>query len=188
MTEISSLQDHFLIAMPSLSDKYFSRSVTYILEHSHEGAMGLIINQPSTMTFRELIEQTDDGIEVDTTISEKLILCGGPVHPDRGFVLHSHQDGWKSSLPVSDTVMVTTSKDILTAMSQSKGPDSTIVTLGYAAWEAGQLEQELQDNAWLTIPACNDIMFTTPIYKKWEEAVNKLGVDVWQLTQQAGEA
>lgn len=185
---IDSLQNHFLIAMPALGDSYFARSVTYILEHNKEGAMGIVINQPSTMTFRELIDQTNKDAIILDKYSEKVVLCGGPVHPDRGFVLHSSQPGWNSSVNVSSEIMVTTSKDILAVIGNEKGPKKSMVALGYAGWEAGQLEQEIQENVWLTVSASPDILFETPIHKKWEEAVNKLGVDVWQLTQDSGHA
>lgn len=188
MTIVDSLQHHFLIAMPSLTDKYFNRSVTYILEHNAHGAMGIVINQPSTMTFRELLKQIDDAAEVSDAISEQIIMCGGPVQADRGFVLHSPSAKWSSSLPVNDHIVVTTSKDILVALGEDKGPSEVLVALGYAGWEAGQLELEIQENSWLTIPASEDILFHTPIHKRWESAVNKLGIDVWQLTQQAGRA
>jgi len=174
--------------MPSLDDAYFARSVTYILEHNENGAMGIVINQPSTMTFRELISQTDKSASIDDDKVDKIVVCGGPVHQDRGFVLHSNQPGWSSSMQINSEIMVTTSKDILSVIGNSKGPERSIIALGYAGWEAGQLEQELQDNAWLTLQADPEILFDTPIHKKWQASVNKLGVDVWQLTQQAGHA
>jgi putative transcriptional regulator len=185
---INSLKNHFLIAMPALVDEYFARAVTYVLEHNEEGAMGIVINQPSTMTFRELINQTDKTALIDDAHSEKIVVCGGPVHPDRGFVLHSSQPGWNSSLDLTSDIMVTTSKDILSVIGNSQGPDKSVIALGYAGWGAGQLEQEIQDNAWLTIEADQEILFDTPVHKKWQASVNKLGIDVWQLTQQAGSA
>jgi len=188
MTVVNSLQHHFLIAMPSLTDKYFKRSVTYVLEHTEQGAMGIVVNQPSTMTFRELLNQIDDTATVSDKMSERIIMCGGPVQADRGFVLHTPCETWSSSLPVTDNIVVTTSKDILVALGKDEGPSQAIIALGYAGWEAHQLEQEIQENAWLTIPACDDILFNTPIHKRWEAAVNKLGIDIWQLTQQAGQA
>ena len=120
--------------------------------------------------------------------AEQIILAGGPVSQERGFVLHSSQSGWDSSLALSPDVMITTSKDILSAIGTNTGPDSSIIALGYAGWTAGQLEQEMQDNSWLTIEADDDILFNTPIHKKWQAAVNKLGVDVWQLAPGAGHA
>ena len=188
MTDVKSLQNHFLIAMPSLEDTYFSRTLTYVCEHNEDGAMGLVINQPSTMTLKQLLEQTDKSITVPEDKAEQIILAGGPVNQDRGFVLHSKQQGWASSLALAPNIMVTTSKDILTAIGQQQGPEDAIIALGYAGWTAGQLEQEMQDNAWLTIEADEDILFHTPIHKKWQAAVNKLGVDVWQLAPGMGHA
>lgn len=185
---IESLKNHFLIAMPILSEQYFARSVTFIIEHTEEGAMGIVINQPSTMTFRELIKMADKSALVTEDISEKIVVCGGPVHTDRGFIVHTAQGGYSSSINVSSGIMLTTSKDILSKLGKQDGPEKSVVALGYAGWDAGQLEQEIQDNAWLTIEADNEILFETPISKKWEAALNKLGIDVWQLTQQAGQA
>jgi len=150
--------------------------------------MGLVINQPSTMNLKELLEQTDKGLTVAEDKAEQIILAGGPVSQERGFVLHSSQSGWDSSLTLSPDVMITTSKDILSAIGTNTGPDSSIIALGYAGWTAGQLEQEMQDNSWLTIEADDEILFNTPIHKKWQAAVNKLGVDVWQLAPGAGHA
>jgi putative transcriptional regulator len=188
MTNLKSLQNHFLIAMPSLDDPYFSRSLTYICEHNEDGAMGLVVNQPSTMNLKQLLEQTDKALEVANDKAGDIILAGGPVSQERGFVLHTSQDGWSSSLTLAPGIMVTTSKDILTAIGNDEGPEHAIITLGYAGWTAGQLEQEMQDNAWLTVEADEEILFNTPIHKKWQTAVNKLGVDVWQLAPGAGHA
>lgn len=188
MTDLKSLQNHFLIAMPSLEDPYFSRSLTYICEHNDEGAMGIVINQPSTMNLKELLEQTDKDLTVSDEKAEQIVLAGGPVSQERGFVLHSTQQGWGSSLALAPGIMVTTSRDILTAIGNNTGPDEALIALGYAGWTAGQLEQEMQDNAWLTIEADEDILFNTPIHKKWQAAVNKLGIDVWQLAPGAGHA
>jgi len=188
MTELKSLQNHFLVAMPSLDDPYFSRSLTYICEHNEDGAMGLVINQPSNMTFKQLLEQTDKELVVAEDKAEQIILAGGPVSQERGFVLHASQQGWDSSLSLSPELMVTTSKDILSAIGDNKGPSASLIALGYAGWTAGQLETEMQENAWLTIEADEEILFNTPIHKKWQAAVNKLGVDVWQLAPGVGHA
>lgn len=188
INEIASLKNHFLIAMPSLTDKYFARSVTFIVEHSDQGAMGIVINQPSTLTFRELIKMSDTKVEVEENMGDTIVVCGGPVNADRGFVLHSSQGGYSSSVQVTSQISLTTSKDVLTELSKNTGPTKSVVALGYAGWEAGQLEQEIQQNAWLTIEADTQILFDTPIRQKWQAAVNKLGVDVWQLTQQSGQA
>lgn len=185
---IQSLQNHFLIAMPVLSDAYFARSVAFIVEHTKDGAMGIVINQPSTMTLKEMIEMADKTLTLPKDIDEKKIVCGGPVHTDRGFVLHSSKPGYVSSIEVSSEIMVTTSKDILSELGNQKGPEKSVVALGYAGWDAGQLEQEIQENAWLTIEADDEVLFDTPVHLIWQAAVNKLGIDVWQLTQHSGNA
>jgi putative transcriptional regulator len=188
MTELSTFENQFLIAMPSLDDPYFSRSLTYICEHNEEGAMGLVVNQPTTLSLKGLLNQIDDSVNVDEQHAEQIILAGGPVAQDRGFILHTNQAGWASSLQLTSDIMVTTSKDILPAMASSKGPAKSIVTLGYAGWTAGQLEQEIQQNSWLTVEADLDILFNTPIHRRWQAAVNKLGVDIWQLAPNVGHA
>lgn len=188
MTFLNSLENHFLIAMPSLDDPYFNRSLTYICEHNDQGAMGLVINQPTRMTLKELLEQADKDAIVVENKAEQIVLAGGPVSQERGFILHSPQSGWSSSMTLTDEIMVTTSKDILGAIGNETGPDNAIVTLGYAGWTAGQLEQEIQDNSWLTVEADTDILFNTPVHQRWQAAVNKLGIDVWQLGPDSGHA
>ena len=162
MTELKSLQNHLLIAMPSLDDPYFERSLTYICEHNDEGAMGIVLNQPSSMNLKQLLEQTDKELEISADKAEQIVLAGGPVSQERGFVLHSDQGQWGSSLTLADNVVVTTSKDILTAIGNNSGPDKSLVALGYAGWSAGQLEKELQENAWLTIEAVSYTHLTLP--------------------------
>ncbi|RDV29045.1 YqgE/AlgH family protein [Alteromonas aestuariivivens] len=188
MTELTSLQNHFLIAMPSMEDPYFSRSLTYICEHNDQGAMGLVINQPSNMTLQQLLEQTDKDAKVAEDRAEQIILAGGPVSQERGFVLHNSQGSWASSLALTSEITVTTSKDILTAIGNKTGPENAIIALGYAGWTAGQLEKEMQENSWLTVEADETIMFHTPIHQRWQAAVNKLGIDVWQLGPEIGHA
>ncbi|WP_018693623.1 YqgE/AlgH family protein [Algicola sagamiensis] len=185
---MQNLQDHFLIAMPALRDSYFERSVTYICEHSEEGAMGLVINQPISLTIRELLTQ----IEIDSTDEfsqeENSVFAGGPVQNDRGFVLHSPGGTWNSSMQLTKDVSITTSKDILEAIGNNLAPEKFLVTLGYAGWSEGQLEQELIDNTWLTIPADEEILFDVPIHLRWQKAAEKIGIDVWQLSSQIGHA
>jgi putative transcriptional regulator len=183
-----SLKNHLLIAMPSLADSFFERAVIYICEHNKEGAMGIVINLPSTMTFRELIYQTDGDAIVEDNKSEKIVLCGGPVHQDRGFILHGSKAGWCSSVAVTPEIMITTSKDILSVIGNDLGPKKSLIALGHAGWETGQLEEELQENTWLIVEADHELLFDTPIHSKWQAAVNRLGVDVWQLTQEIGHA
>jgi len=186
---MESLENHFLIAMPSLKDPFFKRSVTYLCEHNDDGAMGLIINIPVDLTLADLLKQLD--IDIDSGSRRNLdsqILQGGPVAPERGFVLHTPQFGYASSMELNDQLMVTTSKDILEVLGTASEPDKYLVTLGYAGWSPGQLEQELSDNSWLTIPASNDIIFDTPLHQRWELAAKRLGIDIWQLTGDAGHA
>lgn len=185
---MQSFENHFLIAMPSLQDGFFARTLTYICEHSAEGAMGLVINQPVGMNLKELINQADEDARVTEDKAEQIVLAGGPVSQDRGFILHTTQIGWTSSMALTSDIMVTTSKDILSALGNEKGPRKSLVTLGYAGWTAGQLEEEIQKNSWLTIEADLDLLFDVPIHKKWETAVQKLGIDIWQLGPEAGHA
>ena len=184
---MESLENHLLIAMPSMGDTFFDRTVTYICEHNEEGAMGLIINLPVNVTLNELLSQIDEN-STDKPELEQLVLTGGPVSQDRGFVLHSPQDGWRSSLALSKDVMITTSKDILMALGTQQAPDNFIVALGYAGWGPGQLEQELKDNSWLTTPADSEIVFNTPIEKRWQKAAEQLGVDIAHLSSDVGHA
>jgi len=184
---MDSLQNNFLVAMPNLKDPFFERSVTYICEHNEEGAMGLVINQPLDITLAGLLKQVD--IEVSNSNLENIqVFAGGPVGTDRGFVLHSPQDGWRSSLQLSDEVMVTTSKDILESFGSERAPANYLLALGFAGWEAGQLEAELGENSWLTIPADAGVLFNTPTSERWEKATAKLGIDIWQLSGEAGRA
>ncbi|MDP5029313.1 MAG: YqgE/AlgH family protein [Paraglaciecola sp.] len=185
---MQSLQNHLLIAMPTMGDPYFSRTVTYICEHNDKGTMGLVLNQPIGMTLKELIAQTDEDAIVLEEKANVIVLSGGPVSQERGFILHTTQAGWSSSLALTDELMVTTSKDILGSLGNHSGPDKSIVTLGYAGWSAGQLEEELQTNSWLTIEADLALLFDVPIHKKWEAAVQKLGIDIWQLGPDVGHA
>jgi putative transcriptional regulator len=185
---MQSLQNHLLIATPSMDDPFFSRTVTYICEHNENGTMGLVINQPIGMTLKQLIAQTDEDALVLEEKANDIVLSGGPVSQERGFILHTTQSGWESSLSLTDDIMVTTSKDILGSLGNSNGPKKALVALGYAGWSAGQLEEELQTNSWLTIEADLDLLFEVPIHKKWEAAVHKLGIDIWQLGPDVGHA
>lgn len=186
--QMQSLQNHLLIAMPSLNDPYFSRSVTYICEHNEHGAMGIVINQPVGMNLKQLMSQTDSEVQVLEQKADDIILAGGPVSQDRGFILHTSQSGWNSSLQLTSEIMVTTSKDILPALSDGTGPQKALIALGYAGWTAGQLEEEIQSNSWLTVEADVELLFDVPIHKKWQTAVQKLGIDIWQLAPDVGHA
>ena len=184
----NSLQNHFLIATPSLDGSYFGKTVTYICEHNSEGAMGIVINQKTELTLSQLLDLTEEQLEITAPDADLLVLEGGPVSRDRGFILHTNQAGWRSSLALSSDVMVTTSKDILSVLGDEQGPDKSLIALGYAGWSAGQLEEELEDNAWLTIEADLDLLFNVPIEDKWQKAIEKIGIDIWQLSPNVGHA
>ncbi len=190
MDAINTLQNQFLIAMPSLEDPFFKRSVVYLCEHNDEGAMGLVINVPVDLSVESLLQQIElqDQAEMIREDLDRPVYQGGPVSQERGFVLHSPVKGFSSSLKVSEELMVTTSKDVLDTLGTDSQPSEYIVTLGYASWEAGQLEQEIAENSWLTLPASTDIIFSTPIHKRWEAAAKSLGIDIWQLSNQVGHA
>jgi putative transcriptional regulator len=185
---MQSLENQFLIAMPSLEDSYFARSITYLCEHNDQGTMGIVINQPVGMSLGELLTQTIEDATVLPNYADQIVLAGGPVNRDRGFILHTAQSGYSSSLSITSDIMVTTSKDILPALGDGSGPENSLVALGYAGWTAGQLEEELQDNAWLTVEADLNLLFDVPIHKKWEKALQKLGVNIWQLGSDVGHA
>ena len=150
--------------------------------------MGIVINLKTDITLSQLLTMTDEPSEGDTKLADHIVMEGGPVSRDRGFVLHTSQAGWSSSLALSSEIMVTTSKDILSVIGNEKGPEKAIVALGYAGWSAGQLEDELQDNAWLTIEADTELLFNVPAADKWQKAVEKLGINIWQLSPQVGHA
>lgn len=185
---MDSLQHHFLIAMPSLKDTFFERSVIYICEHDAKGAMGLMINRPLGLEIDELLEQMD--LKTDRTNRTNPIhaqvLIGGPVNTDRGFVLHSSQKGWANSLVINDQLMLTSSRDVLNAIGTHEAPTNFIVALGYAGWGKNQLEQEIADNTWLTIPATSELLFSVEHDQRWQQASRTLGFDLWQISSQTG--
>ena len=183
-----SLANQFLIAMPTMDDSFFGRTVTYICEHDDQGAMGLVVNKTTDMTVSRLLKEIKINQDEIPQLEDHQVLSGGPVQTDRGFVLHSGNREWSSSLQLDKNIMVTTSKDILEKLSTDEGPNDFILTLGYAGWSPGQLEQELANNSWLTIDADPDLIFNTPIEQRWEKAVQKLGIDISQLSSFTGHA
>jgi putative transcriptional regulator len=188
MVEDTSLRNQFLVAMPGMVDGNFDHTVTLLCEHTPEGAMGLVINRPTTLELRDMLQHM--GLETDSLSAEPSpVFWGGPVQPERGFVLHNPSDGeWDSTLKLSDALSITTSKDILVAIGQGKGPVQYLVTLGYAGWSAGQLEDEILHNSWLNTPADSAILFQTPTASRWEAAARLLGVDVRLLGTDPGHA
>ncbi|QQS17018.1 MAG: YqgE/AlgH family protein [Neisseriales bacterium] len=182
-----SLSNHFLLATPSTTDPIFRHALIYLCEHKKQGAMGIIINKPSDLGIMQLFEQI--GLPVQhTSLKTGSVLFGGPVQFDHGFVLHTHPNKWQSSLTIGKDLVFTTSKDVLLAAAEGKGPDQLLVTLGYAGWAAGQLEKELADNAWLTMPAAMDILFDVAASQRYEVAMSRLGFDIMRLSHDIGYA
>ncbi len=183
----TNLTNQFLIAMPSLKDPNFEKTVTYICAHNDEGAMGIVINKPLGIELGEIFSQMEIKCDISKA-REKIVFQGGPVQIDRGFILHYSDSDWDSSIIVSDNIRVTTSKDILESIANGEGPDEAIIALGYAGWASGQLEQELMDNAWLNAPADIDILFNTPYKQCWHAAAEHMGVDIEKLSSDIGHA
>ncbi len=180
------LTNHFLIAMPNLRDPNFHRSVTYICQHDAQGAIGLILNRATDMGLQELLQQLD--IQLQPQIHDTAIMFGGPVDPYSGFILHRPRGNWDNTLAVTDEIGLTTSRDVLAAIAHGTGPTNSIVALGYAGWAGGQLEDEVLNNAWLTLPANGDTLFNTPPERLWQVAASSLGIDITQLSGDAGHA
>lgn len=181
------LQQQLLIAMPSMEDPNFSRSVTLLCQHNEEGAIGITINRQSDFTLGELLFQLSIPCK-NEDISSIMVLEGGPVSPDHGFVLHTTFEGFDSSVKINDDIMVTTSRDILSAIASDSGPSQFIVALGYAGWGNGQLEFEMRQNAWLSVPADKAILFESELQNRWEKAIGKLGINLDDLHEVGGYA
>ena len=193
-----NLTHHFLIAMPGLMDESFNRSVVYMCEHSDRGALGLIINKPSTLRMQDLFEKVELHLGRSDLI-EIPVFQGGPVHTERGFVLHeplsntltaseASEAAYASTLSIPGGLEMTTSKDVLEALSTGAGPRRVLITLGYSAWAQGQLESELGENSWLTVQADPQVIFDTPIEQRYDRALALLGLQAWMLSPQAGHA
>ena len=183
----SSLANNLLIAMPALADPNFMRTVTLICEHSDEGAMGIVINRPTGIVLREVLDQLDIDAS-HSTHADAPVYYGGPVQNGRGFVLHEPIGTWETTLAVTETVGVSTSRDILEAIARNQGPDRYLVTLGYAGWGAGQIEREISQNSWLNTQSSRDILFTLPAEQRWAAAARLAGVDLAFLSSEAGHA
>ena len=182
-----SLANQLLIALPTLADSPFERSVALVCQHDGEGAMGVVVNRASEYTLGEVFQQM--GIDSsDEALCAQPVLAGGPVHPERGFVLHDGEREWDSSLPIARDLYVTTSRDILEAMARGEGPGRAAVALGCAGWGAGQLESELVDNSWLTAPADAELLFALPLAARWRAAAGRIGVDLSRMTDYSGHA
>ncbi len=182
-----NLTDHFLIAMPAMDDPYFSKSLIYIAEHNEQGALGIIVNRPIDMNLATLFEKIDLPFE-SVSLANLPVLFGGPVQTDRGFVLHRPVGEWQSTLAVNQEIGLTTSRDVLQSVARDGEPREIMVSLGYSGWGAGQLEHELAQNAWLTVPASAHILFDTPCEERLPSAMEILGIDFANLAEQAGHA
>jgi putative transcriptional regulator len=187
MSFATSLTNHFLIAMPGLKDPNFSRTVTYVCEHTEQGAMGIVINRPMDIRLGEVLEQLEIATLADG-VEDIPVFLGGPVQTDRGFVIHTGSAEFDSTLAVTADIRVTTSRDVLEAIAEGRGPAQRLIALGYAGWGAGQLEQELCANAWLSGPADDDVIFYRSPGERWLAAANLLGIDLNLLSGDAGHA
>ncbi|HEX6708414.1 MAG TPA: YqgE/AlgH family protein [Albitalea sp.] len=186
-----NLTNHFLIAMPGMAGDTFAGTVIYLCEHTEKGALGLVINKPIDIKLKNLFEKVELTLDRDD-LAEAPVYFGGPVQTERGFVLHEKLDGdgghYNSSLQIPGGLEMTTSKDVLEALSNGAGPKKVLVTLGYSGWGAGQLEDEMKRNSWINVSAQPEIIFDTPVEQRYDKALSLLGIDPRMLSQEAGHA
>ncbi len=188
MDTATNLKNQFLIAMPTMGDPNFEHTVTLICQQNDTvGAFGVTINRPISLTLGELFSQLNIEIK-DETIMAIPAVVGGPVQPEQGFVLHDTKKSWESTMPITDNLAITSSRDILVDIAQGEGPEHFLLALGCAGWSPGQLEHELQENTWLTCPAENRIIFDLPYHQRWKGAADILGIDINLLSDVAGHA
>ncbi len=184
---MQSLRNHFLIAMPNLEDPNFNESVTYVCQHDEHGAVGIVVNRPGHFTFADIFERL--GIECeDPERAQSLVLTGGPVEPERGFVLHEASEEFESTISVGADVSLTASRDVLEAIAGGSGPKQALLALGYAGWGAGQLESEIAANSWLSVEASRAVLFETPFADRWTAAANLIGIDIRGISTYTGHA
>jgi putative transcriptional regulator len=183
----SDLTNHFLLAMPAMADPNFGGAVVFVAEHSAKGALGLVINRPMELDLQSLFERIDLKLEI-APLAKAPVFFGGPVQTDRGFVLHEPLGSWSSTVSIGDSIGLTSSKDVLEAVANGAGPQRLLVTLGYAGWGPGQLEDEIARNAWLTVEADPDLIFDVPVPERLNRAFGLLGVDPAFLSSAAGHA
>ncbi len=187
-TDESSLENSLILAMPSLVEPLFYHSVIYICEHSDEGAMGIMINRPLDIHVADVLKQLEFLVE-NPTAESSTVLCGGPVQMQRGFVLHDGGNTWEGSVELEHGLSISSSKDILQAIAENRGPENMLVALGYAGWQPGQLEKEFSENSWVKAPVQHQTLFETPYENRWNHAANQAGID-WDrlVTTQVGHA
>jgi putative transcriptional regulator len=187
MLVMSYLEQQFLIAMPGMDDPNFNRGVTLLCQHNDDGALGITVNRPSEFVLQDLLGQV--GLKcTDASLADLPVYDGGPVHRERGFVLHSPDRRYESSMKVGEQIVITTSRDVLEDIASGTGPARFLVALGYAGWGAGQLENEMRENAWLHVMADSDLIFDLPVEQRWEGAVARLGIEVGRLQPSGGHA
>lgn len=185
MEQLKSLRNHLLIAMPQLHDSWFAGTVTYLCEHNEEGAMGLVLNRPLPVTFDDICDQ----LEIPLLMGiHPQIYNGGPVSPEHGFILHQEQGSWNATLNITEQVHLTSSRDILASIASACGPRHYRLALGYAGWSEGQLDKEILENSWLTVPADADLLFNTDADKLYQTALQRLGVSLEFLSSHSGHA
>ena len=185
-----NLTNHFIIAMPGLADPIFEKSVSFICQHTDDGAMGLTINRPTDIPFSELLSQLNIPLQ-DNTLASLPVYLGGPVDTGHGFILHSNEtgfDNWSQTMKINDQISLSSSKDILVAIANGHGPSNFLIMLGYAGWGSGQIEREMEENSWLNVPADSEIIFNTPYEKRWESAAQSLGIDIHLISGDIGHA
>lgn len=182
-----NLSNHFLIAMPSMEDPVFGGAVVYLCEHNQHGALGMVINRPTNIKLGDLLEQMGPKPEV-AQIAAKSVVFGGPVQEDRGFVLHSPSSEFSSMLKVTEEITFTTSRDVLEAVAAGDGPQRILVSVGYSGWGAGQLEQEISNNGWLTVAAEAEVIFDLPYEERYAAALKLLGISPSTLVSEVGHA
>ncbi|MCK9394816.1 MAG: YqgE/AlgH family protein [Methylobacter sp.] len=185
MKQATYLTDQFIIAMPNLADPNFFHTVAYLCQHNEDGALGIVINRSTDMKLGEIFKQMDINVTAPAS-AETPIFAGGPVQQERGFVVHTSGGDWHATMAVSETISLTTSRDVLEAIAAGEGPEQYLVALGYAGWGAGQLEKEIMDNAWLNTPSGKQVLFDTPVNLRWTAAAGQIGIDINLLTAPAG--
>ena len=183
----NSLEDQLLIAMPQLADPYFANTVTYVWKHSSEGALGIVINKPLNISVADIFDELEIDCQVDEApFKKRMVLAGGPVERDKGFISHDAGGEWSSSLLIGERFSLSTSKELFRDIANGRGPEHYLVALGCAGWDAGQLEKELGENAWLTAPATTELIFSEDFEHEAARAAAQLGIELSQLSRETG--
>lgn len=183
----TSLENQFLIAMPQLQDSFFAGTVTYMWKHSKDGALGIVLNKPLTASVLDIFDELNIVCDIESArFAEQKVLAGGPVERDKGFILHNSSKSWDSSVSISSEISLCTSRTILKDIAEGRGPENYVIALGCAGWDAGQLEAEIAENAWLTAPAKSDLLFSDNYSTMASSAAAQLGINLNQISPEAG--